>query len=891
MGCPPSFAFTRFPVGAPMALLSSHSQPNPPSLSNPFPSSVSLQLSHNQIQSHLSNTPRILKSHHCCCSKISIRSGSNPPINTGEAPKPKRKRNPRPSFQKLISEKWPLKNVPLISELPGRIEERICPVVPAVGMVEQEEEEERGGRISEVSGYVSDADGDQLGILQMGSAFKGSVGSKAGETQIDDAGKLDVTRFKVEEFRDESNEIPIVSLPRLRVDGGQSSSSDATSGSVRCDSDNELVLDLKFDGWTPRRSRMDSPMELGLDFSVEVDVSSLAATNPTSGQMVSSYDEGKEEIEMGRLMTTTSSLYNGDVEGSSIQQGDTMRRMQEKEEGCEAKNVKLAEKTVPEHELKRLRDLSLRMKERFKVGGEGVSQALVGAIHDKWKIDEVVKLKFEGPLAAANMRRIHQLLEERTRGLVIWSSGSSLVLFRGMTYGLDSIQSCNGQTFAPPPPDSLRLAKSHSGWSGGHESLPTDADTLPGLVAGYHPPFRLLPYGVRSRLRGKEITFFRRLARTMPPHFTLGRNLHLQGLAAAMVKLWEKSAIVKIAIKQGVPETCTDRMAEELKKLTGGTLLSMNKELILFHRGNDFMAPVVAEALKERESLTWIQHEEETRLKGGSKLINPPYMKISKSPLVAGTLAETAAAISHWGEQPTGEDLEKMMKESAAARQASLVKYLQKKLALAKGKHAKAEKALAKIQECLVPAELPSDLEIVTDEERSLLHRMGLSMKPYLLLGRRGVFDGTVQNMHLHWKFRELVKIIVKGKNIAQVKHIAISLEAESGGVLISIDKTWEGFAIILYRGKNYQRPLTVKPKNLLTKRQALARSIELQRLEALKHHIADLQEKIDLLMSSELGDAQTAKEEDQCTFRGSYNIDSDDDHDHDDDDVKSDRY
>lgn len=98
--------------------------------------------------------------------------------------------------------------------------------------------------------------------------------------------------------------------------------------------------------------------------------------------------------------------------------------------------------------------------------------------------------------------------------------------------------------------------------------------------------------------------------------------------------------------------------------------------------------------------------------------------------------------------------------------------------------------------------------------------------------GRRGVFDGTVENMHLHWKYKELVKILVKGKSFPQVKHVAINLEAESGGVLISLDKTSKGYAIIVYRGKNYQRPETMRPKNLLTKRQALARSIELQRRE-----------------------------------------------------------
>lgn len=45
----------------------------------------------------------------------------------------------------------------------------------------------------------------------------------------------------------------------------------------------------------------------------------------------------------------------------------------------------------------------------------------------------------------------------------------------------------------------------------------------------------------------------------------LGRSRELQGLAAAMVKLWEKSAIAKIVIKRGVLNTSNERMAEELK--------------------------------------------------------------------------------------------------------------------------------------------------------------------------------------------------------------------------------------------------------------------------------------------------------------------------------------
>lgn len=568
-------------------------------------------------------------------------------------------------------------------------------------------------------------------------------------------------------------------------------------------------------------------------------------------------------------------------------------------------NTELAEKMIPEHELKRLRNVALRMKERIKVGAAGVTQALVDTIQETWNIDEVVKLKFEGP-SSLNMKRTHEILENKTGGLVIWRSGTSLVLYRGLTYKLGCVKTyarekgVDVNITEKPILDSMRFPKNLSkeelmeasefnnvldelgprylDWSG-CPPLPVDADLLPPLVPGYKTPFRLLPYGMRHSLRDQEMTHFRLLARNTPPHFALGRNRELQGLAAAMVKLWEKSSIAKIAIKRGVLNTNNDRMAEELKKLTGGTLLSRNKEYIVFYRGNDFLPPDVTKALKEREQLTMLQYQEEEALRLASSMINSNSGN-RKVPVVAGTLAETVAATSRWGKQPTREDLEKMLKESGMARRASLMKYLQNKYAIANGKLKKAEKALAKVQECLEPEELPTDLEMITDEERLVFRKMGLSMKPYLLLGRREVFDGTIENMHLHWKFRELVKIIIRGKNFAQVKHIAISLEAESGGVLVSIDKTTKGCAIIIYRGKNYQRPLQLRPRNLLTKRQALARSIELQRREALKHHISDLLEQMELL-KSELEDMKDGKEIDDKTFYeklDNANIPSDDD-------------
>lgn len=84
--------------------------------------------------------------------------------------------------------------------------------------------------------------------------------------------------------------------------------------------------------------------------------------------------------------------------------------------------------------------------------------------------------------------------------------------------------------------------------------------------------------------------------------------------------------------------------------------------------------------------------------------------------------------------------------------------------------------------------------------------------------------------MHLHWKYRELVKVICKDRTTDEVHKAALTLEAESGGVLVAVERVSKGHAIIVYRGKNYQRPANLRPKNLLNKREALKRSLDAQR-------------------------------------------------------------
>lgn len=75
-----------------------------------------------------------------------------------------------------------------------------------------------------------------------------------------------------------------------------------------------------------------------------------------------------------------------------------------------------------------------------------------------------------------------------------------------------------------------------------------------------------------------------------------------------------------------------------------------------------------------------------------------------------------------------------------------------------------------------------------------------------------------------------------------------------------------------------------IRPKNLLTRRQALARAIELQRREALKHHIVELLERIEKL-KGELEDMKIVDEVDEETLRSRIEDDLDLDSESDSDD------
>ncbi|WVZ85995.1 hypothetical protein U9M48_032846 [Paspalum notatum var. saurae] len=637
-----------------------------------------------------------------------------------------------------------------------------------------------------------------------------------------------------------------------------------------------------------------------------------------------------------------------------------------------------AELALPRDELRRLQGIGIRVRKRLKLGKAGVTEGIVNGIHERWRNMEVVKVRCED-VWAMNMKRTHEILERKTGGLVIWRSGSTIILYRGTNYkypyfhhserldgfldeesseqsssedededlGIESVKlgSCAEEDDASSQHDSsheessenpvtecaeqrgkgeakdqtlghldrslsrqkdtTRLISStkrlvfdpqevnldirtgapnkqhvrlhvntdadrpskvgprvrsslvagvgspnkfrlqlpgevkladeadklldglgprFSGWWG-YNPLPVDADLLPAIVPGYRRPFRLLPSGVPPKLTDREMTILRRLSHPLPFHYALGRSSNLQGLAASMIKLWERCEVAKIAIKRDAQNADTELITEELKDLTGGTLLSRDKESIVLYRGKDFLPPAVSLAIEKRRKL-------------GSSTFYEPKPKIEESMPTQddSVLKVSSNVLVHIH----GEELSITKNDTESL--STVAQNIETRLSQAIAEKEKAEKLLEELENASQPSKAEAR-EAISEEERYMLRKVGLKMKQFLLLGRyspqphtahfcsehnlfyfrkwklvrasaykqldypfcrRGVFDGTIENMHLHWKYRELVKIICKEHRLKDVKYAARTLEAESGGILVAVEKSLKVHVLKLSKNIDY---------------------------------------------------------------------------------------
>lgn len=144
-------------------------------------------------------------------------------------------------------------------------------------------------------------------------------------------------------------------------------------------------------------------------------------------------------------------------------------------------------------------------------------------------------------------------------------------------------------------------------------------------------------------------------------------------------------------------------------------------------------------------------------------------------------------------------------------------------------------------------SETTHDPEILTPEEHFFFLKMGLKCKNYVPVGRRGIYQGVILNMHLHWKKHQTLQVVVKTFSPEEVKEIAAELARLTGGIVLDIH---EEDTIIMYRGKNYSQPPTeiMSPRVTLSRKKALDKSKYRDGLRAVRKYIPKLEQDLELL-------------------------------------------
>lgn len=137
------------------------------------------------------------------------------------------------------------------------------------------------------------------------------------------------------------------------------------------------------------------------------------------------------------------------------------------------------------------------------------------------------------------------------------------------------------------------------------------------------------------------------------------------------------------------------------------------------------------------------------------------------------------------------------------------------------------------------------DPEVLTPEEHFYLLKLGQKCKNYVPIGRRGIFQGVILNMHLHWKKHQTLKVVVKTFTSEEVREIAIELARLTGGIVLDID---DDNTITMYRGKNYSQPPTeiMSPKVTLTRKKALDKSKYRDAIHAVRRFIPKLEQDLE---------------------------------------------
>lgn len=381
----------------------------------------------------------------------------------------KKRRKPRPSFSDQIRDKWCLKPTSVRKKFPWEEQQEQTQKRVQQPIVEEQEDviltESRIGSDSLVSDSLSFGVGNRIKIAPWVQERKprkhedGNLSQSHSEwgDNSDNAGGNDAIQVgyleKKVNFPVKNDENELFDEKVSKIEGGKiqdfkkiSGESDSAklpwrkdkvlSGRKRLEIDEGKIQ--KFEGFMNEFHLTKQPWERGS----KIDGAKLMINEGSRDN----FDSNNQTWDRGNVLFNekgskiggrNTQHFEGSSDGIDSTKLPWKRELDVKdlegEDGFKKSNTMLAEKLIPEPELKRLRNVALRMVERIQVKAAGITQALVDSIHEKWKIDEVVKLKFEGSFAM-NMKRTHEFLEVSIA--LVW-------LFNFRSYLLSMVMVCN----------------------------------------------------------------------------------------------------------------------------------------------------------------------------------------------------------------------------------------------------------------------------------------------------------------------------------------------------------------------------------------------------------------------------------------------------------------
>lgn len=98
------------------------------------------------------------------------------------------------------------------------------------------------------------------------------------------------------------------------------------------------------------------------------------------------------------------------------------------ENGVSVENEKLS--SLDPELISRLRRQCLNITSEIKIGRRGVAPGIVHQIGNRWRTNEIVKIRSHGR-HAANMKKLAEDLEKKTEGIIIHRTGSVIYIWHG----------------------------------------------------------------------------------------------------------------------------------------------------------------------------------------------------------------------------------------------------------------------------------------------------------------------------------------------------------------------------------------------------------------------------------------------------------------------------